>query len=85
MWLLGVDGTRAFSTGKFSEDLNDDIDDLEPSQIADLFNWQEFFDKTYLFVGKLNGRFYDAEGKQKESFKNAESKRAKAQHVGIFF
>jgi hypothetical protein len=54
---------------------------LEQRQIADVFNWQQFFDKTYTFAGLLNGRFYDENGQPKESLKNAEKFYGQAQEV----
>jgi hypothetical protein len=57
-----VDGSRAYVTGKFKDDLTDDVDGLSESQIADLFNWQDFYEKNYKYIGKVNGRFYDADG-----------------------
>lgn len=59
-------------TGDFQNDLNDRIDDLSGSQIADLFNWKNFFDTTYTHVGYLIGRFYDKEGVKTEYYLNAE-------------
>lgn len=65
-FFVGVDGSRAFSTGKFKDDLTDNIDDLSDSQIGDIFSWQESYEKNYKYVGKLEGRFYDTSGKPTE-------------------
>jgi hypothetical protein len=54
---------------------------LEPSQVADIFNWKDFFDKTYIYIGKLDGAFYNSNGEPTEAFKSAKNKLVKAQHV----
>lgn len=78
-----MDGSRAFTTGKFVEDLNDNLDDLSESQIADIFQWQEFFEKTYTFVGLISGRFYNSNGEASISLKHARSLYENSKKVGI--
>jgi hypothetical protein len=69
---LGKDASRSFVTGDFQNDLNDEILDLSESQIADIFNWKDFYDKTYDFVGLMIGKFYDERGAKTEYMIKAE-------------
>lgn len=62
----GIDGSRAFVTGNFKDDLNDNVDDLSDSQIADLFNWKKTYDDGYVYQGVLNSRFYNSKGEKTE-------------------
>ena len=79
--MKGVDGSRAFITGEFKNDLNDKVDDLQDAQIADLFNWKKFFDETYTHVGFVTGRFYDATGEKTEYLLNLDKVLEKQKHV----
>lgn len=55
----GRDASRAFVTGDYSEaGLVDDINGLSSSEILTLHNWLSFYEKNYVFVGRLVGRFY---------------------------
>lgn len=59
----GKDGSRAFVTGDFSDSgLTDDVSDLTNSQWLDLLHWFQFYDKQYVYIGKVAGRFYDWTG-----------------------
>jgi hypothetical protein len=78
---IGIDGSRAFVTGKFDKDLNDIIDDLIDSQIGDIFDWQSFYDKSYKYIGKLIGRFYNADGKPTQYLEKAEEALSRHQKV----
>lgn len=81
-FFVGRDASRAFITGEFSKDLNDNLDGLDDSQIAGLFEWLDFYEKTYTFLGYLNGRFYDKHGQKTAYYKELEVKKgrqAKAQ------
>jgi hypothetical protein len=71
-FFVGVDGSRAFTTGKFENDLTDDLDGLGESNVADVFNWLEFFETTYTYVGKVVGRFYDHNGDATPYFRQCE-------------
>ena len=64
----GIDGTRAFVTGEFNkEGLVENIYDLTARDCKDLLSWTvDTYDKDYIFVGKLIGGFYDAEGNPTE-------------------
>jgi hypothetical protein len=74
-FFVGRDASRAYVTGDFKNDLNDQIDDLSDTQIADIFNWKKFYDETYTFVGLLEGRFYDRLGAPTAYLKQAEEKK----------
>ena len=59
----GRDGTRAFVTGKFDEEgLTDNLTGLSPLEIGEIEDWVHFYEKDYVFVGKLIGRFYTKTG-----------------------
>ncbi len=50
---LARDGTRAFVTGQFNEEgLIEDVSDFSPSQLYELYDWKEFYHKSYTYVGK---------------------------------
>ena len=61
---IGRDATRAFVTGDFTNDLNDNLDGLSESQIGEIYRWKSFYDQTYDFIGILQGRFFDANGEK---------------------
>lgn len=73
-FFTGKDSSRAFSTGDFTNDLNDQIDDLNEQQVSDIFNWKKNFDEKYIFLGHLEGAFYHADGKKTQSLSEAENK-----------
>ncbi|KAL4436400.1 hypothetical protein ABPG77_009962 [Micractinium sp. CCAP 211/92] len=58
------DASRSFVTGKFKEDLHDDVADFSQEQMQELARWRDFYakHKEYKYVGKVQGRFYDAAG-----------------------
>ncbi|XP_011494828.1 PREDICTED: neuferricin [Ceratosolen solmsi marchali] len=59
----GRDGSAAFITGDFTENgLTDDISSLTNKQIQSLITWLEFYRKTYIYKGKLIGRYYNNDG-----------------------
>lgn len=62
----GRDATRSFVTGKFDQDLDDNIADFTPEQFAEVVRWREFYTThaSYRFVGRVTGRFYDTDGDQ---------------------
>ena len=60
----GRDATRAFITGEFAgPGLTDDVAGLTDEELKGLWDWRSFYHKDYTYVGKLAGRFYDAEGR----------------------
>ncbi len=59
----GIDGSKAFINGDFTEEgLIDDVSSLSPTQTLELIEWQQFYDKEYKYLGKLEGYFYDIKG-----------------------
>jgi hypothetical protein len=63
-FFAGRDGSRAFVTGKFKEDLNDAVRDFSPESMSSLIEWRTFYENhaTYTYVGKVVGSFYTAKG-----------------------
>nr|XP_004672457.1 neuferricin isoform X1 [Jaculus jaculus] len=59
----GRDASRAFVTGDYTEaGLVDDVTDLSFSEMLTLHNWLLFYEKNYVLVGKVIGRFYGKDG-----------------------
>lgn len=75
-FFAGRDASRSFVTGKFKEDLNDEVKDFTPEQHATLLHWKTFFqDNTkYHFVGRVIGAFYDESGSPKPALMLSEMK-----------
>lgn len=72
-FFAGCDGTKAFVTGEFNEKgLIDDVSEFDSRRLLELHHWLEFYEKTYHFVGKLIGNFYDAKGNPTGALKEAE-------------
>ena len=42
----GVDASRGFLTGDFTGDLNDNVTDFTPQQMAGLVRWKDFYLKV---------------------------------------
>uniref|UniRef100_T1JID8 Cytochrome b5 heme-binding domain-containing protein n=1 Tax=Strigamia maritima TaxID=126957 RepID=T1JID8_STRMM len=60
----GRDATRSFVTGDFSpEGLTDDITDFTPQQMLSLYNWLNFYETDYKYLGRIIGRYYDDTGR----------------------
>lgn len=68
----------AFITGEFEKDPNSDTEDddvlksLTARDIYSLYQWKQFYDKDYTFVGLLVGRFYGYNGQKTEYMKKVE-------------
>ena len=57
---LGKDGSRAFVTGDFSDrGLTDDVSGLTNSQWLDLLHWFEFYNRQYIYIGRMYRIFHD--------------------------
>jgi len=66
-FFTGTDGTRAFVTGDFTPSgLTDDISDLDDGDYLGVKNWIDFYSKDYLYIGKVEGKYYDLEGNPTE-------------------
>ena len=51
--ITGRDATKAFVTGKFTEEgLIDNISDFETEKFLEVENWIKFYEETYPCVGK---------------------------------
>ncbi|XP_070210922.1 neuferricin-like [Littorina saxatilis] len=63
-FFAGRDGSKAFVTGDFSEKgVTDDISGFTNAEILSLDEWKGLYDRDYIYVGKVVGKFYTAEGK----------------------
>ncbi|NWR84808.1 NEUFC protein, partial [Furnarius figulus] len=72
--LAGRDATRAFATGDFTPaGLVDDVSALSPQELLSIQRWLSFYSNNYEPVGKLVGRFYDANGAPTEALREAEA------------
>ena len=50
---LGLDGTKAFVSGDFTEKgLIDDISGLPPAEIQSIEDWRLMYHKSYKYVGE---------------------------------
>lgn len=62
-FFCGKDATRAFVTGDFKKDLNDEVADLSDGKKIGIMEWVQMYRNTYPLVAKLEGTFYNHEGK----------------------
>lgn len=69
----GCDASLAFITGEFhSKGLTDDISSLSIEQVKMLDSWVQFYNKNYIYKGKLSGRYYDEHGSPTDEFHNVQ-------------
>ncbi|XP_062107058.1 membrane-associated progesterone-binding protein 4 [Humulus lupulus] len=74
----GRDASRAFVSGNFSGDgLTDSLRGLSSSEVKSIVEWRDFYSRSYTFVGKLVGRYYNSEGNPTKYLKGAEAKAAR--------
>ncbi|RAL41911.1 hypothetical protein DM860_009093 [Cuscuta australis] len=74
----GRDASRAFVSGNFTGDgLTDSLHNLSSTEVKSIVEWRDFYFKTYTFVGKLVGRYYDSGGNPTKNLKGAEAKAAR--------
>lgn len=61
----GRDASKSFVTGDFEKDLHDDIAHFTPEEFEAVLGWREFYENhdKYRYMGRLTGRFYDAQGR----------------------
>ncbi|XP_028070152.1 membrane-associated progesterone-binding protein 4 isoform X3 [Camellia sinensis] len=57
--------------------LTDSMHGLSSTEVKSVVDWRDFYFKTYIFVGKLVGRYYDSEGNPTKYLKGAEAKAAR--------
>lgn len=78
----GIDGSRAFASGKFIEDgLTDDVSDLSPLDCAGIQSWLEHYYKQYTYVGKVEGYFFDDRGSKRAGLLSFEEKLKEAHRL----
>lgn len=69
-FFAGKDASRAYVTGQFDDEgLIDDISGLSNSDYLGLDEWISFYHKDYKYVGKLIGRFFNADGSPTENYR----------------
>ncbi|XP_073053081.1 membrane-associated progesterone-binding protein 4 [Primulina eburnea] len=74
----GRDASRAFVSGNFTgEGLTDTLHGLSSAEVKSIVEWRGFYFRTYTFVGKLVGRYYDGEGNPTKYLKGVEAKAAR--------
>ncbi|XP_021624195.1 membrane-associated progesterone-binding protein 4 isoform X2 [Manihot esculenta] len=74
----GRDASRAFVSGNFTGDgLTDSLRGLSSSEVKSIIEWREFYRRSYKFVGKLVGRYYDIQGNPTKYLKGVEAKAAR--------
>ncbi|KAJ4953824.1 hypothetical protein NE237_030656 [Protea cynaroides] len=74
----GRDASRAFISGNFTGDgLTDSLQGLSSVEVKGVVDWRDFYFRSYTFVGKLVGRYYDSEGRATKSLKGVEAKAAR--------
>ncbi|KAH8254931.1 hypothetical protein KR038_000562 [Drosophila bunnanda] len=64
-FFVGRDASVAFISGEFEDydpETADDVLTLKPDDLIGLANWRDFYEKDYVYKGKLIGRFYDEQG-----------------------
>lgn len=71
----GRDASRAFVTGEFTEDkASDEVLDLSLTDLLSLKQWVEFYEKDYVYKGKLVGRYFTATGAKTDYHRELEKK-----------
>ncbi|KAL6137093.1 hypothetical protein ACLB2K_062388 [Fragaria x ananassa] len=74
----GRDASRAFVSGNFTGDgLTDSPSGLSSQQVKSIVEWRDFYFRSYTFVGKLVGRYYDTKGNPTKYLKGVEAKAAR--------
>ncbi|EXC35016.1 hypothetical protein L484_017717 [Morus notabilis] len=74
----GRDASRAFVSGNFTGDgLTDSLRGLSSTEVKSIVEWRDFYSRSYTFVGKLVGRYYDSQGNPTKYLKGAEAKAAR--------
>nr|XP_043606777.1 membrane-associated progesterone-binding protein 4 isoform X2 [Erigeron canadensis] len=74
---LGIlgDASRAFVSGNFTGDgLTDSLAELSSTEVKSIVEWRDFYNRTYIYVGKLVGRYYNSEGNPTKYLKGVEAK-----------
>ncbi|XP_027338726.1 membrane-associated progesterone-binding protein 4 isoform X1 [Abrus precatorius] len=74
----GRDASRAFVSGNFTGDgLTDSLRGLSSTEVKSIVEWRDFYSRTYEYVGKLVGRYYDSQGSPTKYLRGVEAKAAR--------
>ncbi|TYI50119.1 hypothetical protein E1A91_D12G079700v1 [Gossypium mustelinum] len=83
----GRDASRAFVSGNFTvrskqrkrirDGLTDSLRGLSSTEVHSVVGWRDFYFRSYKFVGRLVGRYYDSQGNPTKYLKGAEAKAAR--------
>lgn len=74
----GRDASRAFVSGNFTGDgLTDSLRGLSSTEVKSVVDWRDFYFRSYIFIGKLVGRYYDSQGNPTKYLKGVEVKAAR--------
>ncbi|WJX38804.1 Membrane-associated progesterone-binding protein 4 [Trifolium repens] len=74
----GRDASRAFVSGNFTGDgLTDSLRGLSSTEVKSVVDWRDFYLRSYKYVGKLVGRYYDNQGNPTKYLKGVEAKAAR--------
>ncbi|KAK7306886.1 hypothetical protein VNO77_44846 [Canavalia gladiata] len=74
----GRDASRAFVSGNFTGDgLTDSLRGLSSTEVKSIVEWRDFYFRSYKYVGKLVGRYYDSQGNPTKYLKGVEAKAAR--------
>ncbi|PWA34363.1 membrane-associated progesterone binding protein 4 [Artemisia annua] len=57
--------------------LTDSLVGLSSTEVKSIVEWRDFYSRTYIFVGKLIGRYYNSEGNPTKYLKGVEAKAAR--------
>ncbi|CAN0890520.1 Membrane-associated progesterone-binding protein 4 [Linum grandiflorum] len=78
----GRDASRSFVSGNFTGDgLTDSLRGLSTTEVKGIVEWRDFYVRTYIFVGKLVGRYYDEHGNPTKTLKGVEAKAARGKQL----
>ncbi|XP_021907304.1 membrane-associated progesterone-binding protein 4 [Carica papaya] len=78
----GRDASRAFVSGNFTGDgLTDSLHGLSSIEVKSVVDWRDFYLRSYTFVGKLVGCYYDSQGNATKYLKGAEAKAARGSQL----
>ncbi|XP_017113455.1 neuferricin homolog [Drosophila elegans] len=66
-FFVGRDASVSFISGDFDSydpETADDVLTLKPEDLLGLVGWRDFYEKDYIYKGRLIGRFYDDRGQR---------------------
>ncbi|KAI3929052.1 hypothetical protein MKW92_052850 [Papaver armeniacum] len=74
----GRDASRAFVSGNFTGDgLTDSLHGLSSVEVKSVVDWRDFYNRSYIYAGKVVGRYYDSLGEPTKYLKGVEAKAAR--------